>query len=56
MGHVDLGHKRSDLWSQLWISCMDCFTILRDERDQEIHGNYINGFSERNLNVFRAIW
>ena len=53
--------------SQLWISCKDCFTILHNERDQERHGNYIlnygnyiifyyNGFFERNLIVFRAIW
>ena len=42
--------------SQLWISCKDYFTILHNERGQERHGNYINGFSERNLIVFRAIW
>ena len=42
--------------SQLWISCKDCFTILHNERGQERHGNYINGFFERNLIVFRAIW
>ena len=42
--------------SQLWVRCKDCFTILHNERGQERHGNYINGFSERNLIVFRAIW
>ena len=42
--------------SQLWISCKDCFTFLQNERGQERHGNYINGFSERNLIVFKAIW
>ena len=29
-----------------------CLTTLGQER----HGSYINGFSERNLIVFRAIW
>ena len=33
--------------SQLWISCQDCFTILYSERGQDIHGNYIDGFSEK---------
>ena len=41
---------------QLWISCRDCFTILHNERVQERHGNYINGFSERNVIEFREIW
>ena len=35
--------------SQFWIYCKDCFTVLHNERGQERHGNYINGFSERNL-------
>ena len=35
--------------SQLWIRCKDCFTILRNERSQERHGNNINAFSEKNL-------
>ena len=35
--------------SQLWISCQDCFTILYSERGQDIHGNYIDGFSEKSL-------
>ena len=35
--------------SYLWIRCKDCFTILHNERGQERHGNYINGFPERNL-------
>ena len=35
--------------TQLWIHCKDCFTILRNKRGQDRHGNYINGFSERNL-------
>ena len=41
--------------SQLWISCKDCFIILHNERDQERHGNGINGFSERNLILNREI-
>ena len=56
MGHFNLGPRMSHPASQLWISCKDCFTILHNERDQERHGNYINGFFERNLIVFRAIW
>ena len=35
--------------TQLWIHCKDCFTILPNKRGQERHGNYVNGFSERNL-------
>ena len=35
--------------SQLWICRQDCFTILHNERGQERHGNYINGFSEKNI-------
>ena len=31
------------------IHSKDCFTILHYKRGQERHGNYINGFSERNL-------
>ena len=56
MVHFDLRTRMSHRVSQLWISCKDCFTILHNERGQERHGNYINGFSERNLIVFRAIW
>ena len=35
--------------AQLWICCKDRFTIFHNERGQERHGNYINGFSEKNL-------
>ena len=56
MGHFDLGPRMSHPVSQLWISCKDYLTILHNERGQERHGNYSNGFSERNLIVFRAIW
>ena len=35
--------------SQLWIRCKDYLTTLHNERGHERHGNYINGFSERNL-------
>ena len=56
MGHFDLGPRMSHPVSQLWISCKDYLTILHNERGQERHGNYFNGFSERNLIVFRAIW
>ena len=56
MGHFDLGSRMSHSVSQLWVRCKDFFTILHNERGQERHGNYINGFSERNLIVFRAIW
>ena len=44
-----LGPRMVRPTSQLWIYCKDCFTILHNERGQERHGNYINGFSERNL-------
>ena len=47
MGH--LGPRISHLASQLWIRCNDCFTILNNERSQDRYGNYVNGFSERNL-------
>ena len=56
MGHFDLARKMLHPASQFWVSCKDCFTILHNERGQERHRNYINGFYERNLNVFRAIW
>ena len=36
------------MFSQLWICCKDCFTILHKERGQERHGNF-TGFSEKNL-------
>ena len=47
MGHLE--PRMSIPASQLWIRCKDCFTILHNETGQERHGNYINGFSERNL-------
>ena len=47
MGH--LGPRMSHPASQRWICCKDCFTILHNERGQETHGNYVNGFSERSL-------
>ena len=47
MGH--LGSRMSHPVSQFWIRRKDCFTILHNKRVQERHGNYINGFSERNL-------
>ena len=56
MCNFDLGPRMSHPVSQLWINCKDCFTGLHNERGQERHGNYINGFSERNLIVFKAIW
>ena len=56
MGHFDLGPRMSHPVSKLRIRCKDCFTILHNERGQERHGNYINGFSERKLIVFWAIW
>ena len=40
--------------SQLWISSKDCFTILHNQRAQERHGNYINGFSKRNLSLLKS--
>ena len=47
MGHLGprIGHPAS----QLWIRCRHCFTMLHNERGQERQGNYINGFSERNI-------
>ena len=47
--------------SKLWILCNDCFTVLRNESGQERHGNYINGFSERNfiqsnLEILKQNW
>ena len=47
MGH--LGPRMSHLASQLQILCNKCFTFLYNERGQERHGKYIDGFSERNL-------
>ena len=44
-----LGSRMSHSASQLWIRCKDCFTVLQNERSQERHGNYINGFSKRNI-------
>ena len=35
--------------SQLWISCEDCFFNFHNERGQERHWNYFNGFSEKIL-------
>ena len=55
-GHFDLGPRISHRVSQLWINCKHYFIILHNERHQGRHGNYINGFSERNPIVFRAIW
>ena len=40
--------------SQLWILCRNCFTILHNERGQGRYGNYIIGFSEKDLS--QAIW
>ena len=56
LGH--LGPRMSHLASQLWIRCNDCFTILHNERGEERHGNYINGFSEINLAHFgtKMVW
>ena len=41
--------------SQLCICCRDFFTILHNEKGQERHGNYINGFSKKKI-LLRAIW
>ena len=46
---VHLVPRMSHTASQLWIRCKDYFTILHNERGQERHGSYINGFSEGNL-------
>ena len=35
--------------SQLQISCKNCVTMLHNKRGKERHGNYINGFSVKNL-------
>ena len=47
MGH--LGPIIAHPASQLWIHFKDCFTVLHNERGQDGCGNYVNGFSERNL-------
>ena len=47
LGQMD--HLGLQMSSQLWIHCQDCFKILHNERGQERHGNFINGFSEKNL-------
>ena len=44
MGH--LGPRMLHSASQLWILRKDCFTILHNERGQERHEYYINGFFE----------
>ena len=41
-----LGPRISHPASKLWIRCSDWFIILHNERGQERHGSYINGFSE----------
>ena len=33
----------------LWIHSKDFFEILHNERDQEVHENYINGFSGKKV-------
>ena len=47
MGH--LGPRMSHPVLELWVCWKDCFTILHNERVQERHESYINGFFERNL-------
>ena len=57
MGHFDLGPRMSHPASQLWIVLRkDCFTILHNERDQERHGNYINGFSLKRSYSYSYFW
>ena len=47
MGHFGPENVTS---SQFWIGSKNFFKILRNERGrQQIHGNYINGFSEKIL-------
>ena len=41
--------RTKNLTSCLSDSLWRLFTILRNERGHERHGNYMNGFSERNL-------
>ena len=40
---------QNDASSQFWICHQGCFKILTNERGQERHRNYINGFSEKNI-------
>ena len=39
--------RQKGIYSQLWISCKDRFTILHNEMSLERHGNYFMGFSEK---------
>ena len=49
MGNIGLrmSHPASQLC--MCICCKNCSTILHNERGQEGHGIYMNGFSERSL-------
>ena len=47
MGH--LGPRMAHPAAPVWICCKNCFTILHNQSGQERLGNYINGFSKRNL-------
>ena len=46
MGHFG---PKNGMPSKLWIHSKDFFKILHNERDQEVHGTYINGFPEKIL-------
>ena len=37
--------------SSRWICFKDFFEIFHNERGQEVHGNYINVFSEKNSHL-----
>ena len=39
---------QNDTSAQLWICCKECSTILHNEKGQESHGNYVNGFFQKN--------
>ena len=54
MGH--LGPRMTHLSTQHWICCKDCFTVLHNERSQERHRNYVNGFEQFGHFGPKMIW
>ena len=47
LGQMGYFGSKNGLSSKLWINSEDCFEILLNERDQVVHGAYINGFLEK---------
>ena len=41
--------RKKDAWSELWVGSKNVFLLLHNERGQETHETYVNGFFKRGM-------